>query len=62
MVTKKVADKTDGIYRTIIRFDAESDEYVVQLFVNGVHQFDADYFTDDKEDATNTAKSMRKVS
>jgi hypothetical protein len=35
--------------------DVENNEYRVKFYVNGVHQKDADYFTDDKQDAFNTA-------
>lgn len=38
----------------------EDDEYIVQLFINGKYQKDADYFTDDKDDAKQTAKAMIK--
>lgn len=36
------------------------DEYIVKLFVNDNHQQDADYFTDDREDAAGTAAHMVK--
>lgn len=32
-------------------------EYKTKFFVNGIHQKDADYFTDDKSDATGTAQA-----
>lgn len=35
---------------------AQPDEYVVKFYSNGKHLTDANYFTDDKEDAINTAK------
>lgn len=34
------------------------DEYVVRLHVNGRHIPEADYFTDDFEDAKQTAEHM----
>lgn len=34
-------------------------EYRVRLFVDGVHVKDADYFTNDREDAEGTAKAMK---
>lgn len=36
-------------------------EYIVKQFLNGVHQVDADYFTDDKDDAKETAKAMERI-
>ena len=40
--------------------DAEWSEYRVKFFANGVHQVDADYHTDDKQDAISTAESIVK--
>ncbi len=34
-------------------------EYRVRLFIDGVYQTEADYFTDDKADACATAEKMR---
>lgn len=38
--------------------DRNTGEYVVRLFIDGVHHTPADYFTDDLEDARDTAKAM----
>lgn len=38
--------------------DAEWNEYRVKFFTNGFHQSRADYHTDDKQDAIDTAKYM----
>lgn len=35
--------------------DAENNEYVVKFYVDEIHQAYADYFTDDKQDAANSA-------
>jgi len=43
--------KAFKIYR-----DVEWNEFVVKFFVNGQHQVDADYHTDDKNDAVDTAQ------
>lgn len=43
---------------TKITWDKEFGEYRVRLFVDGVYQAGADYFTDDKQDAESTAKHM----
>ena len=48
IATKIVKDGTDGYC-----------EYCVQLFIDGEHIEDADYFTEDKEDAKFTALDMR---
>lgn len=43
---------------TKIIYNREYEEYRVRLFVNGVYQAGADYFTDDRDDAIATAKHM----
>lgn len=43
---------------TEIRLD--ENEYIVKLYIDGKHQQESDYFTDDKYDAIETAKAMRK--
>ena len=42
--------------------DTDNGEFVCKLFVNGKHTSKDDYFTDDKKDATTTAKDMVKES
>lgn len=44
--------------KTTIKRKASTGEWVVRLHINGVHQKDADYFTDDKKDAEDTALAM----
>ncbi len=39
-------------------FNRHWNEYCVKLFVDGKHLEQADYFTDDKQDADDTAKFM----
>ncbi len=34
------------------------NEYIVRLFINGVHYSPADYYTEDKLDALDTAKEI----
>lgn len=41
--------------------DVEFNEYRVKLYINGVWRADADYFTDDKADALQTANVMVEV-
>lgn len=48
-------DKSYKLYR-----DADWEEFVVQFFKKGVHQSKADYHTDDKGDAQDTAKYFLK--
>ncbi len=43
---------------TKIQSKNKHGEYVVQLIIDGVHQVDADYYTDDREDAALTASAM----
>lgn len=40
--------------------DSGTNEFVVKFFINDKHKENADYFTDDKEDAVNTATNMLK--
>lgn len=41
-----------------IHYDASLQEYRVRLYINGKAQPDADYFTNDRTDAENTAIRM----
>lgn len=43
-----------------VYFNRDNDEYVAKLFVNGKHYEPADYFTDDRDDAIETATHMAK--
>lgn len=45
---------------TLVRvaYDPETDEYVAQLVRDGRRVPDADYYTDDREDAIATATAM----
>lgn len=47
---KAVGNRSIKVYR-----DTEWNEFVIQFFENGQHQAEADYHTDDKEDAHDTA-------
>lgn len=47
--------KTESATTKISKKDGE---YCVKLYIDGVYQKGADYFTDDKEDAEGTAKQM----
>lgn len=48
------------IKTTRIVFNRSLNEYTVKLFLNGNHYKPGDYFTDDKQDATDTAACMLK--
>ena len=48
-------NNTAKVYR-----DSDWNEYRVKFFTDGVHQVDADYHTDDKQDAISTAESIVK--
>ena len=56
----KLVGRSDGKNGMIVRVykDYEWDEYVCKMWENGKRNEDADYFTDDLEDALNTAKAM----
>lgn len=47
----KVGDRSVKIYR-----DTDWNEFRVEFYVNGKHQVDADYHTDDKQDAMDSSK------
>lgn len=51
--TSKNQTKTGKLF-----FNSDWDEFVVQLWINGVHQAGADYHTDDRQDAKDTMKHM----
>lgn len=57
---KKINEITNNRITVKVMFDKEWEEYRTQLFIDGVHQEKADYHTDDKEDATQTAAVMLK--
>lgn len=40
----------------IVFFDAETDEFTVCFYLGNVYQVEADYFTDDEDDADSTAQ------
>ena len=52
LITKVVK----GDHSATIYYNSSLREYVVRFCTNGVHQVDADYFTDSKEDAIGTAE------
>ncbi len=41
-----------------IYFNSEYSEYICRLFIDNTEQKDAAYFTNDKDDANDTAKLM----
>lgn len=59
---KKIGEyeNDEKTHRTTIHKDSDTGEYKVKLHVNGKHHEPADYFTDDKQDAHDTAKVMIK--
>lgn len=44
-----------------VYYESGNQEYRVALYKDGVHRYAADYFTDDKQDALDTAEAMLKV-
>lgn len=53
---RKVGDYSAGRHKATIHKDSDLSEYKVKFYEDGKHHEPADYFTDDKEDATDTAK------
>lgn len=50
-------ESDDGSVVARVRSKNQWGDYVVQFFVGGVHNQDADYFTDDRGDAESTAEA-----
>jgi len=44
---------------TRVVFNSEWDEYVVMMYIDGHRYGEGDYYTDDKDDARDTAKAIR---
>ena len=47
-----------GLAQVVIARDADTGEYRCRLILNRIPQPNADYFTDDKDDARHTAYAM----
>jgi hypothetical protein len=58
--TKLVSTQTGGKKTAKVYKDSETGEFVVKFYVDGKYQKDADYHTDDKQDAMDTAKAETK--
>ncbi|MGL4649733.1 MAG: hypothetical protein ACRC1H_10025 [Caldilineaceae bacterium] len=56
VIKKIVSASADA--SAIVLFDADYEEFRVELRVKGRHQKAADYFTDDRKDALGTAAAM----
>lgn len=48
----------DSLTIVKVYFDSDWGEYRCRLFVQGVENTDSEYFTDDKNDAIDTAQAM----
>lgn len=55
---RKVAEYSAGRHKATTHRDTDWGEYRVKFHTDGKHLPDADYHTDDKTDATETAKSQ----
>lgn len=53
-----MATLVNGNNRVVVKNSGVPGEYVCKLWVDGVYQRDADYFTDDEYDAFYTANAM----
>ena len=58
-LVKKMANEQSG-KEAKVYLDREYAEYIVQFFDNGEYQREADYYTDDKDDAFGTAQMFLK--
>ena len=58
MIRKAIVKSTDGTQVAKIRYDHEWKEYLVELWIEGTHIAEADYFAYDFEDAKSTAEDM----
>ena len=55
---RKIADYSNGRHKATTHKDSDTSEYQVKFHTDGKHLKNADYFTDDKSDASDTAKSQ----
>lgn len=55
---KTVGTFQNGKRSVKVKFNRDYEEYVAELTVEGKRLPDADYFTNDKDDAIGTAKQM----
>jgi len=55
---RKVDEYSAGRHKATTHKDSDTGEYQVKFHTDGKHLSDADYFTDDKTDASGTAKSQ----
>ena len=58
MIHKAIVKSEDGIKVAKIRYDHEWEEYQVELWIEGTHIAEAEYFAYDFEDAKSTAEHM----
>lgn len=57
---RKIFEIVDGERKVRVYWQANHGEYRVVLYVNGARYSPADYFTEDKGDAIDTARAMVK--
>lgn len=55
MATRKVSEVSNGLFRAVVRRDAEWDAWIVRFYRDGEHMKNADYHADSKADAQSTA-------
>jgi len=55
---RKILVDTKGDIKVQIYYSHQWNEYTVKLYIKGVYQTHSDYFTDDKQDAYDTAQHM----
>jgi len=56
--SKKIKTYSKGNRKVVVRFNYEWDEYRCYLWIDTIHQVVATYYTDDKQDALDSAMQM----
>ena len=61
MALRKIETRTNPAnqVKTEVFFNPEFSEYLVKVYRQGNYQSGADYFTDDRQDARDTAQAIR---
>ena len=55
MATSIKSVMTEGNKKTVVRYNSEYKEFIVQFYIDNIWESKADYYTDDRQDALKTA-------
>ena len=58
MAMRKIHSESNGINVAKVYRDSDWYQFIIRLYINGLWYEPADYFTDDKHDALDTAIAM----